>query len=432
MYLDKQQSFSFLGISIWGIAVLFFLYEFFLRVFIGTLADQIIPALGLTAATFSLIGAGYHVTYGLMQIPVGLLVDRFGVKWILAFAVLTCSLSVFLFSMSNGVVSALLSRLLMGFGSSFAFVCLLMIISTWFNRKNFAFIVGLSQFIATLGPLLAGGPLVNLLVQSNGNWRLLLNKIGLAGLVLFVSVLLVVKSNANRSFDKLVILKPRISISAILRQLVTSSQVWFIAFYSAAVYVPISVLGGIWGTSYLESHHLSQIQSASIISTNWLGYAVGCVGLGLFSDKSKRRKSTFIFCSLIGFVSIMGIVYTPINPIWIYHFLFFGLGIAASGQNIGFAAMAEHVTQSRASSMGLNNAFIVLLNAVVQLTIGVIISLVNSKGGNPSTHDFLIGFAVLPILYLSAFIISVFLISETYCKPRKEMIILKPVLVSTS
>lgn len=432
MYLNKQQSISLLGISIWLIAVVFFLYEFFLRVFIGTLADQIIPDLHLTVTTFAMIGTAYNVAYGIMQVPVGLLVDRFGVRKILSFATLVCAGSVFLFTSAHQPWLAVFSRLLMGFGSSFAFVCLLVIISTWFNRRNFGFMAGLSQFIGTIGPLLAGGPLVSLLSHSNGDWRLILNKIGLAGILLFISVLLVVKNNTRRETSQLVILQPKIPVLTILRQLLQNRQAWLIAIYSAAIYVPISVMGAIWGTTYLETLSFTQAQSAGIISTTWLGYAVGCITLGLYSDRSRRRKSTMVLCSLIGLVSTVFIIFVNLKSIWVYHCVFFGLGIAASGQNVGFAAMAEHVTPStRASALGLNNSLIVVLDAAIQLSVSVIINMITGKTGHPLAHSFTIGFSILPALYFSALVISVVYISETYCKPIKELIILKPRLASS-
>ncbi|WP_235206122.1 MFS transporter [Coxiella burnetii] len=151
---------SFLGLIIWLIAALFFLYEFFLRTFIGTVAHQIIPDLHLTPESFALIGSAYYIAYAIMQIPVGVLADKFGVKLIMIFAVLVCAVATWLFAQSTGFGFAFFSRFLMGFGSSFAFICLLVIAVTWFPRRYFGFFAGTSQFIGTMGPLLAGGPLV--------------------------------------------------------------------------------------------------------------------------------------------------------------------------------------------------------------------------------------------------------------------------------
>ncbi|WP_267256450.1 hypothetical protein [Coxiella endosymbiont of Ornithodoros maritimus] len=92
---------------------------------------------------------------------------------------------------------------------------------------------------------------------------------------------------------------------------------------------------------------------------------MACSLLGAFSDIARRRKPTLIFCSLLGFQSTAIITYLSIHEHWIYGFLFFLIGIAALGQNIGFAIISEHSSlTTRVSGLGLNNAMIILLGAI--------------------------------------------------------------------
>ena len=67
---EKTEKITILGSFIWLVATLFFLYEFFLRTFVGTLAYQIISELHLSLEEFSLLGTAYFISYSLMQIPV--------------------------------------------------------------------------------------------------------------------------------------------------------------------------------------------------------------------------------------------------------------------------------------------------------------------------------------------------------------------------
>ena len=103
-----------LGLIIWLLAALFFLYEFFLRTFIGSIAHQLIPDLHLSAEQFAILGSSYAVTYGIMQIPVGILIDKFGVRFNLAFAALICGLATILFTQIDSFHGALASRVLVG------------------------------------------------------------------------------------------------------------------------------------------------------------------------------------------------------------------------------------------------------------------------------------------------------------------------------
>ena len=98
MMQQTEQKIRLIGLFIWVIAALFFLYEFFLRTFVGSIAEQLISSLKLNIDQFTILGSAYYLAYGIMQIPVGVLVDKFGVKKIMVFATLTCALATFLFA----------------------------------------------------------------------------------------------------------------------------------------------------------------------------------------------------------------------------------------------------------------------------------------------------------------------------------------------
>ena len=430
---NEESPLSPLGLIIWGLAALFFLYEFFLRTFVGSVAHQVIPDLKLNAETFSIIGSAYYVAYGIMQVPVGVLVDKFGVKILMVFATLVCVVSTLLFAHATDFITALISRTLMGLGSSFAFVCLLVIAVIWLPKKYFGFFAGTSQFIGTMGPLLAGGPLIALMTKTHQDWRATLSEIGVFGIVLTFLIIILVKNKPRHKKKTLIFLKHQEPLKCRLKRLAKNQQAWAVAFYSGTVYVSMALLGAIWGTEYLQVRGLSQGVAASIISLAWLGYAVGCPLLGALSDMAKRRKPTLIFCSLLGLFTTAGIVYIPLHDAhWAYASLFVCLGFAASGQNVGFATIAEHSDAStKATALGLNNAVITLFSALIPPLTSYFIYLSTGVGNNHLTPEsFTLAFTIMPILYIGALVISILCIKETYCKPQKEPILLQTTLVT--
>ena len=421
--------FPLLGLVIWFLAATFFLYEFFLRTFIGTVADQLIPQLHLNAESFSLVGSAYFVTYGLMQIPVGILLDKFSVKLIMTFATFICALATFLFARATGFNSAVLGRLLMGFGSSFAFVCLLVVAVTWFPRKYFGFFAGISQFIGTMGPLLAGGPLIHWMNHYHLNWRQALTIIAVFGLLLMFLSLLFVREKPREQKAALVYLEIKKPLKEGLYKLIKNKQAWYVALYSACVYVSIAIMGAMWGTDYLQARGLSQDDAANMVSLAWLGYAIGCPLFGMISDLMKRRLPMLIVSAVLGFISISLIVYVNLSQqLSLYAILFFIFGLAASGQNIGFAAISEHVGVAvRATALGLNNAVIMFFSAILPPIASYFIFI---RAGANSTHfqvnDFFLAFMCMPLVYLLAILLSVFFIKETYCRPLKSAVFLNP------
>lgn len=417
----KLKKISILGLVIWLIAALFFLYEFFLRTFVGTVAHQVISDLHLNAETFGLIGSAYYLAYGAMQMPVGILVDKFGVKRILIFATLVCGGATFWFAHSTNFATAFASRLLMGFGSSFAFIALLVIAVTWFPKRFFGFFAGMSQFIGTMGPLLAGGPLIILMQAMHVGWRVSMSFVASFGAVLAILIFFIFREKA-RNKKQIVYLQHKKPLLERLKLLFKNPQAWMISLYSGGIYFSIALLGAVWGTQYLQVRGLTQAQAASVISLMWLGYAIGCPLAGVTSDIMKRRKPTLIICALIGVVSTFVITYLQLS-LWLYSVVFFIIGLSAAGQNVGFAAISEHVNEDiRATALGMNNGMMEIFSSVFPIVVGVFVNIASHGDmNNLKPSDFYIGFAVMPIMFFVAFLLSLF-VKETYAKPQKQII----------
>jgi MFS family permease len=428
----KLKAFSssvFLGTMTWLVAALFLLYVFFLKTFLGTLARQMIPDLNLNPETFSFLGVGYYLAYGLMQIPVGIFVDRYGVKKILTFAISVCALSSILFASVHQFYSAFLCRLLMGFGSSFALVCILVIALTGFPHRLFGFFSGISQFIGTMGSLLSGGPLILFIARFHINWRTAIFEIGILGIVLAVVALCMVREKSRIQGKKtLIMLKRPHSLQLTLKQLISNKQAWYIAVYSASIYLPMALLGALWGVNYLEARGLAQNTAANIISAGWLGYALGCPFWGAVSDLIRRRKFPLVLCGAVSLIITLCIVYVSLHSAWSYSVLFFTLGVSSSGQNIGFATISEHVSsKARTTALGLNNGLMILFAAGFPVISSYFIhraSVMRPETGLLDAGNYLTGFLVMPVLALAATITALFFIKETYCRSQKTTVIL--------
>lgn len=418
-----------LGVIIWSIGALFFLYEFFLRTFLVALANQIIPDLHLSPSQFSILAAVFYIAYGLMQVPVGALVDRFGVKVCISLAAIICGVGALWFSQAHTFFEALSARFLMGLGGGFAFMCLLIITMQWFPEKYLALFVGLGQFIGTMGALCAGGPLATVVVSHHVPWRFIFEIIAGVGVLLASLSVLFIKRKQKAEQQKAVIIGPEKTAKDKLFGLAQSPQAWWVAVYSAFVFLSAAMLGAVWGTAYLQSLGYNQALAASIVSFSWLGFAIGCPLLGALSDLLSRRKSVMVLCALIGLLACLGIVYAPISVAWCYMLLFFLLGFCSAGQSIGFAIITEHVPpESKSVALGLNSAFITLLAAVLPVFIGLVIEHVakvpSGDLAHYAHHDFVVAFICLPCLYVGAFLICFFFIDETYCRSQKEVVYL--------
>ncbi len=420
-----KKKLSFLAFFVWWLASLFFLYEFFLQVFLSTVSEQIMQDLHLDASSYSLITAAYYLPCSLMQIPVGILVDKFGARKLLTFSAIFCALGVFGFSITHYFATAFVGRLFMGLGASSAYVSLLVLALNWFPKRHFALMVGIANLIGAMGPFLAGGPLSYLLSLFNNNWRLIMMAIGVFGICLAVMIGLFVRNSPSRSKSDIIYLNPyQDSFIAQLKSLIRNPQAWIIVLFSGFVYISLPLLGAYWGTGYLQSRGLSRTVAASLSSMLWIGYAVGAPLFGKISDSMKRRKTPLIMTSLIGMTASGLIVYLPTTELLVYGFLFSCIGLASSGCSPAFAAIVENVPENlQATSLGFNNSIITFATALIPPIISYLIEWGVPEGSHQYTvANFQHGLFLMPIFYAIALIFSLFFIKETYCRSQREIV----------
>ncbi|WP_420421101.1 MFS transporter [Simkania sp.] len=107
---------------IWGLAVTFYFYEYFLRVAPSVMVHELLTAFNIGAGVFGTMTAFYLYAYAPMQIPVGILMDRFGARKLLTLAALACGIASLLFGFATEIWLASIARFLIGAASAFAFV----------------------------------------------------------------------------------------------------------------------------------------------------------------------------------------------------------------------------------------------------------------------------------------------------------------------
>jgi len=415
--LNKEKHFSIYSLFIWCLAILFFFYEFFLRILPGTIAKDIIHSLDMSIEQFAIIGSAYYLTYSFMQIPVGILLDRFPVRLLVTIAAAMCAFGTLWFSFAQGFVPAFIGRLLIGLGSSFGFISLMIVTLNWFPRQYFAFLIGCGQFLGAMGPLFAGAPIALMMRAVHGDWRIIFLWVALFGIVLTILIGLFLKGKPKVT-STIVFVDRRESLGKRVRSLLTRSQIWWTLAYSATIYVALPVLGAFWGTSYLETRGLSKLSAAFVISMLWVGLAVGSPVFGKLSDLMKRRKPLIFLCAVIGVLSSLIVLFTPSNNKYYLSSLFFFIGIAGSGQNLSFALISEHAPKAfRATALALNNTAIAGFAAIIPLFVTSIIQQF-TKDGQLTELAFEKGLIVIPICFAIASLISFVGIKETFCRQQ--------------
>lgn len=361
--LKRNQTGLSYGLLVCAIAGAFYAYEFLLRVLPGALQTELMHAFGgISAGLFGQIVSLYYFAYSPMQLPVGVLMDRYGPRAVLSFSCLLCALGSALFSQTDSLWMVSVGRFLIGFGSAFAFVGILFLGHHWLPRRYFSLLAGLVTTFAMF-TLMFG--VVKLTVLSE-TWGLnnILFYLTVAGFLLSGFIYLLVRDAPNNQ----VVLqkKPWKDFLKEVRLVLTEKDVWLVGVIGALMYTALSVFGELWGKVYLQqAHHLTSMQAAQSISCVFLGWALGAPIVGYVSDRSGQRRMILLLASFIGALSIAWVLYAESLSWHTINALLFVYGVATSTEIIVFVMGKEMSKASLAGTVFAAVNMIVMLGGVI-------------------------------------------------------------------
>ena len=107
-------------------------------------------------ATFTMLQL---LVYAAMQIPVGLMVDRFGSRSVLLGGTLLLTVAQSGFALAETYPLALLARVFVGMGDAMTFICVLRLVSTWFPTRRIPLVTQLTGTLGQLGAVAAAVPM---------------------------------------------------------------------------------------------------------------------------------------------------------------------------------------------------------------------------------------------------------------------------------
>ncbi|MEX2632064.1 MAG: MFS transporter [Tistlia sp.] len=362
---------------VWGLGATLFCYGFFQRVAPSVMVDSLMRDFQVGGALLGGLSAFYFYAYAGLQIPVGLLVDRYGPRRMLALGAGLCGLGSLVFGLSEQVELAYLGRLLIGAGAGFSFVGTLKLATLWFAPQRFAQLAGMTMMLGMLGGILGQAPLAAL-VEAFG-WRGTMLVAGGAGGLLALAIWLVVRDSGLAGPAEGAP-PPRAGAgelwSGIVRVL-GNRQLWVMTLIAAAMSAPMLTVAGLWGVPWLmHVHGYARSEAAGTNSLLLIGWAVGSPLAGILSDRLGRRRLPLLLGALLGLVCLVALLYLPGLPGALLSALFFLAGVGMGCMAITYAMARESVPASDAgTAMALVNTATVGSGALFQPLVGWLLDL---------------------------------------------------------
>lgn len=398
---------------LWFLGALLFFSEYFVRTSSSVMVGDLMHAFAVDAAGIGALSAFFYYPYTMMQMPVGLIVDRFSTGKILTLMAFVFACGCFLFSRTNSLIIAELARALMGFSAAFAFVGTLKLVTEKFDSKVLGLLAGTTQAIGMLGAATGEGPIASL-VQNLG-YKVAMNWMG--GFILLISFAMLIF--AWGSGEKKVVAG---NIIADFKQAILSNKQTLInALFAGLLYAPTLAFGELWGVNYLEVVcKISHSQAAVALSWVFIGWGFGGPMQGLVSDRIGKRKPLLYFSAGFSLILLLVILRVSVSYNLLLFFMFC-YGLANSGLVVSYAISGEiNPPEQTGATIAFTNMSSVLLGTFCQPFVGWLLVKywdgISDAAGTPiyNIDAYQSAMLFLPLLLFLALIVCYF-IKETNC-----------------
>jgi len=411
---------------IWGIAALYFFYDYMQQMAPGVIGPNIIKEFHSSEAVLSSLASFYFLSYAAMQIPVGIITDHFGPHRPLVIAALVATIGSTLFAMAQSMPMAEASRLFIGFGTAFAYVSCLKLVSNWFPASRFATMAGMTSLVGMIGAIAGGGPLADAVIHLG--WRGTSWIFVAAGGGLAILIWLIARDHpagAARWEDHSEHSRGKSKTWQDIKHAVTKPQSWISGIYITTMNITFTAIGATWGTSFIQAaYQIDEVSAATVVSMLFVGGLVGGPFWGRLSDRTHRRKLPMIMASTSSLVCMAIMLYLPglpHLPLTAAYALLFLQGFCCNGLVLGYAVSHDiRPPGSAGISAGFVNTICAGGTAIFLPIIGwlsVLSSPERAAQGVSAlqTGDYRFALIVLPVCLGMATIAALFT-RETHCQ----------------
>ena len=382
----------------WSAASLFLIYQIMLQNSFSSMQGDIGHDLKLTAADISLVASIFFLTYALMQIPAGVLIDRFGSGWVIPPAILLVGVGTYVLSTSETLSEAVAGRLLMGAAGSFSFLGVTAITNRRISARRIGMATGLIDFAFSLGAAIAAISTLRLLLVFNEDWRLLLQYASYLSIPLAVICWFCIgrgeDSAPRRSDDPA-------SFWNDLRTTLFNQRIIKIGLIYGGFIGPLLGLSGLWNVQLQEAFHRSRSDASLFTTCMLIGIMIGAPLFGGLADRAGRYIPFLAGGLFLSATMIYPLIFiSTVGPSWLVIGVFFLLGIGLSPGVLCFPLACREVDRRTAGmASALVNCIGLVTAGLFQFLPGEFITGVKATS-LPILQEGLVIFLVWPILAL--------------------------------
>lgn len=372
--------------GIWVVALAVYLLAVFHRSSLavaGLAASERFDIAASQLATFTMLQL---LVYAGMQIPVGLMVDRFGPRRVLLTGATILTLAQAGFAYADSYPLALVARLFVGVGDAMTFICVLRLVNTWFAPRRIPLMTQLTGVIGQLGAIIAAVPMTWAL--GHLGWTTSYLIAASLGIVLVVALVVVVHDHPqarSTSGPALSLTQIRHSLGASWAEPGTRLGFWihFSTQFSS------TTLGLLWGYPFfVRGEHTSKGFAGLLLSLMVVSVMAAGPVLGWAIGRHPWHRSTIVLSIIGSIVTVWTIVlcWPGTAPGWMLVILVVVVGVGGPASMIGFdVGRTSNPVERLASATGIINQAGFIASLVLVIAIGLILDWRTPGGGSAYT-----------------------------------------------
>ncbi len=366
---------------VWGVGIAAYISAVMQRTSLGVVGTQAAEHFGTTVGIVSTFVVVQIATYALMQMPAGVLLDRFGSRTMLVAGSLVMAVGQVAVGMTDEFGVAIAARVILGAGDACIFTGILRLLPFWFKPSRVPILSQLTGMLGQLGQVSAVAVLLPLIDVAG--WRPTFLFAASVCLVMAVCSLLAVR-DVPRGVERVVTSGSPAEIPRQIQQVLRhpATQLGFWLHLTSGF--PVNAFVLMWGIPYLTIGEGRSTAEAGVLFslTAIFGAFIGPL-LGWLTSRHPLRRSnlalTVIFFMIISWAAVL--LWPGPAPLWLL--LILVVSISAGGPGTGIAFDYAR-TQLPANRLGAGNGMVITGSfaggTVIILAMGLFLDAVGDGG----------------------------------------------------
>ena len=336
------------------ILLIAYFFVYFHRTSTAVVCTEIVSAVGGSVA---LLGSAYFYSYVLMQIPSGLMADRYGVRSLVSVFLLIAALGAFLIGLGESWNTVLIGRVLIGLGLGAIYIPMLKVLAVWFKKNEFASLNGIILAVGNAGAIASATPLA--ILSDAIGWQDVFIFLAITTLILAVMCYVIIRNHPSEkgymSIEEIISNETGVSVSdstsakvsmkSGLMTVVTSGRkFWAPAIAYFLLYGTLMTYEGLWAGTYFNNAYDFEYNSSWMITAVGICMIIGAPLAGLMSDRVFHSRKRVSLTGNIGYAVIWLIIFTFAGMINNYTFWIavnVAMGFTASWMIVTYAQLKD-------------------------------------------------------------------------------------------